>query len=78
VKWGDQDKVIPVEVTDVDAVHMANFLDCVRTRQTPTLDVETGFRVQVAITMAVQAYREGRVLYWDSEKQVVTPKAPKA
>jgi predicted dehydrogenase len=77
-KWGDQDKVIPVEVSDVDAVHMANFLDSVRTRQKPTLDVETGYRVQVAISMSVQAYREGRVLYWDARNQTVVSKPPKA
>jgi len=55
-----------------------NFLDCVRTRQKPTLDVETGYRVQVAISMSVQAYREGRVLYWDARNQTVVSKPPKA
>jgi hypothetical protein len=28
--------------------------------------------------MAVDSYREGRVLYWDEKNMKVTPKAPKA
>ena len=42
------------------------------------IDVETAGRAQVLITMAVQSYREGRVLYFDKEKFKVVPKAPRA
>ena len=42
------------------------------------LDVETALCVQVTITMAVDSYREGRVLYWDDKNMKVTPKPPKA
>jgi predicted dehydrogenase len=58
--------------------HMENFLRCVRTRQTPVLDADTAYRAMVPIGMAVQSYREGRVLYFDeaAEKVVATP--PKA
>jgi hypothetical protein len=58
-------------------VHVNNFLDCMRSRQKPTLDVETGARAQVLITMAVMSYREGRVLYFDEEKWKVVTKAPR-
>jgi predicted dehydrogenase len=76
-KFGDQPKTIPVDVKDTDAVHMANFLDCMRTRKQPTLSAEVGYRVQVTISMAVQSFREGRVLYWDAKNQttVTTPPA---
>ena len=77
-KFGDQDQyVIPVEEKPRWA-HMQNFLDCVRSREKPVLDVETAFRAQVAISMAVQSYREGRVLFWDEKALKVTTKAPKA
>jgi len=76
-KWGSGEFQIPVEAKP-DWTHMQNFLDCVRSRQKPMLDVETALRVQVTITMAVDSYREGRVLYWDEKAMKVTPKAPKA
>jgi predicted dehydrogenase len=76
-KFGEAEITIPVEETPRWA-HMQNFLDCMRTRQKPTLDVETGMRAQVTITMAVMAYREGRVLYWDEKNLKVTSKPPKA
>ena len=57
---------------------MQNFLDCMRSRQKPTLDVDTAFRAQVTISMAVQSYREGRVLYWDDRAMKVVAKPPKA
>jgi predicted dehydrogenase len=76
-KWGSGEFRIPVEAKP-DWIHMQNFLDCVRSRQKPMLDVETALRVQVTITMAVDSYREGRVLYWDDKNMKVTPKAPKA
>lgn len=56
---------------------MQNFLECVRSRQKPVLDVETAFRAQVTISMAVQSYREGRVLYWDEKNLKVTNKPAK-
>jgi len=40
--------------------------------------VDTAFRAQVTISMAVMSYREGRVLYWDDKTMKVVAKAPKA
>src|SRR5580700_8575713 len=76
-KWGDQPFQIKVDEKPRWA-HMQNFLDCVRSREKPTLDVDTAFRAQVTITMSVMAYREGRVLYWDDKAMKVTPKPPKS
>ena len=76
-KFGENPIKIPVKDTPY-WVHMQNFLECVRSRQKPTLDVETGFRAQVTISMAVQSYREGRVLYWDEKAMKVSAKPPKA
>jgi predicted dehydrogenase len=77
-KWGDKEIQIPVEKTDTMQVHVSNFLQCMRTRQKPTLDVETGAKAQVLITMAVQSYREGRVLYFDEKTWKVSDKPVRA
>jgi predicted dehydrogenase len=77
-KFGDVEKVIPVDQKDAMVAHIANFLDSVRSRQQPTLNVEVALRAQVTITMAVDSYRKGQILYWDDKAMKVTNKAPKA
>ena len=41
-----------------DQNHMANWIDCVRSRKTPNAPVEIGYRSSVAAHMANMAYRE--------------------
>ncbi|HUQ91044.1 MAG TPA: Gfo/Idh/MocA family oxidoreductase [Bryobacteraceae bacterium] len=77
-KWGTDDITLPVEKTNAMHVHINNFLSCIRSRQKPTLDVETGARAQVLITMAVHSYREGKVLYFDEKNWKVVDKPTKA
>jgi predicted dehydrogenase len=77
-KFGTEEIKIPVDNKDTMTTHVTNFYDCMRSRQKPTLDVETGARAQVLISMAVQAYREGKVLYFDEKKWKAVDKAPKA
>ena len=74
---GEKEIQVPVKDVNTMQAHVGNFLSCMRTRQKPTLDVETGARAQVLISMAVQSYREGRVLYFDDEKWKVVSKPPK-
>jgi predicted dehydrogenase len=81
-RFGEEEIKIPVEQPgegewDAIRIHITNFLDCVRSREKPTLDVETGARAQALISMAVQSYREGRVLYFDEKSWKVTSKPPK-
>jgi len=71
-KFGEKEQSIPVEQKDIMQVHIGNFLDCMRTRQAPTLNVEIALRAQVTISMAVQSYRQGRILYWDANKMEVS------
>jgi predicted dehydrogenase len=52
--------------------HMDNFLDCVRSRKSPNLDAETGYRAMAAIGMGVSAYRRGEVLFFDAKRERVT------
>lgn len=75
---GETEIKVPVKETNTMQTHVGNFLSCMRTRQKPTLDVETGARAQVLITMAVNSYREGRVLYFDEKNWKVVPKPPRA
>jgi predicted dehydrogenase len=58
-----------VGVTDETKLHMQNFLDCVRSRKQPNCPLEIGFRAAVACRMAVEAYRQSRVINWDAEKE---------
>jgi hypothetical protein len=76
-KWGDKPFQIKVDEKPRWA-HMQNFIDCVRSREKPTLDVDTAFRAQVTITMSVMSYRQGKVLYWDDQAMKVVADPPKA
>jgi hypothetical protein len=78
-KFGVEDVKIPVDLSkDMMTAHIGNFLDCVRSREKPHLDVETGARAQAVINLAVQSYREGRVMYWDEKNWKATPHPVKA
>jgi predicted dehydrogenase len=45
--------------------HIANFLDCIRTRKDPNAPVEVGHYASVTLDMAMQAIRAGRRLRWN-------------
>jgi predicted dehydrogenase len=77
-KFGMDEQKIPVEQTDMMTAHINNFLSCMRSRQKPHLDVETGACAQVAISMAVDSYRQGKVLYFDEKKWKVSDKPVRA
>lgn len=53
------------------AGHVRNFLDCVRTRQTPRCGVDRAFEEAAAIVMSVEAYKQGRRVRWDSAREEV-------
>ena len=76
---GQEEIDVPVEEQTFPQImqnHVKNFLSCMRTRQKPQLDVDTGARAQVLITMAVQSYRQGKVLYFDEKNWKIVDKAP--
>ena len=78
-KFGMDEIKLPVDNSvDMMTAHVDNFIKCMRTREKPHLDVETGAKAQVLINLAVQSYREGKVLYWDEKKWKAVDKAPKA
>jgi len=73
-KFGTAEIKIPVDQRDMMTAHIDNFLSCIRSREKPHLDVETGARAQVVINLAVQSYREGKVMYWDEKNWKATTK----
>ena len=77
-KFGTKYIQIPVDQTDMIAAHIGNFLTCMRTREKPHLDVETGARAVVVINLAAQSYREGKTLYWDEKHWKASDKPVKA
>jgi hypothetical protein len=49
--------------------HVRNFLECVRTRATPTSDVVSGHRSSLATLMGKQAYVEKRRVTLDPARE---------
>jgi predicted dehydrogenase len=51
--------------------HVANWLDCIKSRKEPNSPVELGSRVINAAHAGNVAYREGRRVTWDAERQQI-------
>jgi predicted dehydrogenase len=77
-KFGIKDIQIPIDQSDMMELHIGNFLSCMRTREKPHLDVETGAKAVVVINLAAQSYREGKVMYWDEKHWKASDKPIKA
>jgi predicted dehydrogenase len=52
-------------------LHVANFLECVKTRQTPTAPVQLGLQAALVIQMANLSRKQGRRLCWNAKTQTV-------
>ncbi len=51
--------------------HARNFLDCVKSRQTPVADLESGHRVASACHLANISLRVGRMIQWEARKEEI-------
>jgi predicted dehydrogenase len=51
--------------------HCRNFLDCVKSRQTPRSDLQSGHEVATACHLANISLRTGNKLVWDAEKEEI-------
>ena len=70
-------KLGPVNVNDNMPFHLENWIDCMRNRSvTPNGNVHTGFWHSIASIMATRAYREGKKLYWDRNKEEIVDTKP--
>jgi predicted dehydrogenase len=71
-------EIPPMGIDDLTTEHMANWFECMRTRQSPQATVEDGFAHSVACTMAAQSYWAGRRVYWDAAREVILDHPPGA
>lgn len=64
---------------DMGMLHMANFLDCVRTRKQPDCPIEQGFQATATVQLGMIAYESGSVVHWDPRTEQIAdnPKAEK-
>jgi hypothetical protein len=51
--------------------HMADFIDCVRTRALPRCHVDRAFEEAVALSMSVEAFKRNRKVRWDPAKETI-------
>lgn len=51
--------------------HWQNFLDCMRTRATPTSGIESMAKTTIVCQLGNIAYQTGRTIYWDAAQQDV-------
>jgi len=72
----DEKAIPPMAIDDMTTGHMANWFECLRTRQQPHSTVEAGFSQSVASIMATEAYWSGRKVYWDAAKEEMVPDNP--
>jgi len=49
--------------------HEVNFVQCMRTRETPVLDAEMGYKIMVALGLGVRSWREGKMFTFNPKKQ---------
>lgn len=55
--------------SDTTDIHLQNFFDCVRSRKQPNCPFELGYRSAIACRMALTAFREGRRVKWDADRE---------
>jgi len=56
---------------DATGSHVRNFIECVRSRQTPVADVEIGHRAATVAHLGNIAYRTGRKIRWDAVREEI-------
>ncbi|KPK82015.1 MAG: oxidoreductase [Bacteroides sp. SM23_62_1] len=56
---------------DTTHLHIKEWLDCIRTGQQPSCNIDRGFEEAITAHMATLAYRENRKVFWDPEKMKV-------
>jgi predicted dehydrogenase len=62
----------PTYMSDDSKPHLDNWIDCMRNRDQMTNGhIMTGYWHSIGIIMATHAYREGKKLYWNREKEEI-------
>jgi predicted dehydrogenase len=66
----------PMGIGDLTLGHMANWFDCLRSREQPHATVHNGFAHSVACIMAAHSYWAGKKLYWDPKAEAILDHPP--
>jgi predicted dehydrogenase len=61
----------PMGIDDLTTEHMANWFECMRSRQQPHCTVQDGFAHSVACIMAARSYWSGKKQYWDVAREAI-------
>jgi predicted dehydrogenase len=69
-------KIPPMASDDLSLGHMANWFDCMRSRQQPHCTVQDGFAHSVACMMAAESYWSGKKQYWDIASETFGDQPP--
>ena len=56
---------------DATRLHVKDFIECVRTRNRPLADVETGHRSTIVAHLGNIAFRTGRKIHWESGREEI-------
>jgi len=56
---------------DATQLHLAEWLQCIRLNHMPSCHIERGFEEAVTAHMATLSYREGRLVKWDANQEVI-------
>jgi len=68
-KYGKDEIVLTGVGNQGDQKHMDNFFDCVKSRQQPNCHADLGYKVMTTIALSVRSYREGKMFYFDPERE---------
>jgi predicted dehydrogenase len=66
----------PLEIDDRTLEHMANWFECMRSRQQPHCTAQDGFAHSVANMMSTESYWSGKKQYWDAASETFSDRAP--
>jgi predicted dehydrogenase len=66
----------PLGIDDLTTEHMANWFECMRSRQQPHATVREGFAHSVACIMAAQSYWSGKKLFWNAQTETISDSMP--
>ena len=69
-------KLPPMGIDDLSLEHMANWFECMRSRQQPHCTVHDGFAHSVACMMSTQSYWSGKKQYWDAASETILEQPP--
>src|SRR5712692_4641577 len=69
-------KLPPMGIDDLSLGHMANWFECMRSRQQPHCTVQDGLAHSVACMMAAESYWSGKRQYWDPASETFSDRRP--